>query len=86
MVSGTYKERLLQVYKALQEKGYRPVEQIVGYILTEDPTYITNHNRARQLISRNDREILLHDIVATYFSADTEWEEKCPSAHKWDND
>ena len=82
MVSATYKERLLQVYRALQEKGYRPVEQIVGYILTEDPTYITNHNRARQLISRTDREMLLHDIVAAYFSADTEWEEKCPSAHK----
>ena len=40
MTNGTYRERLLQVYDALQEKGYCPVEQIVGYILTEDPTYI----------------------------------------------
>ena len=67
MVNGTYRERLLQIYEALQEKGYRPVEQIVGYILTEDPTYITNHHHARQLISRVDRESLLREIVSAYF-------------------
>ena len=67
MVNGTNRERLLQVYEALREKGYRPVEQIVGYILTEDPTYITNHNNARQFISRIDRDTLLQDIVSVYF-------------------
>lgn len=57
---------MLQVYDALKEKGYNPVGQIVGYILTEDPTYITNHNGARKIISRIDREELLKDIVRCY--------------------
>ena len=60
------KKRVMQVYDALMEKGYNPVGQIVGYILTEDPTYITNHNGARQMISRIDREELLKDLVADY--------------------
>ena len=60
------KQRIMQVYNALQEKGYNPVGQIVGYILTEDPTYITNHNGARQMISRIDREELLKDLIADY--------------------
>ena len=60
------KERMLQVYHALGEKGYNPVGQIVGYILTEDPTYVTNHNGARNIISRIDREELLKDMVAEY--------------------
>ena len=60
------KQRVMQVYDALKEKGYNPVGQIVGYILTEDPTYITNHNGARQMISRIDREELLKDLVADY--------------------
>ena len=51
------------VYKALKEKGYDPVSQLVGYIITEDPTYITNYNNARSLISRVDREELLRIIV-----------------------
>ena len=50
------KERLMQIYAALKEKGYNPVGQIVGYILSEDPTYITNHAGARQMIARIDRE------------------------------
>lgn len=58
---------LQQVFNALQEKGYHPIGQIVGYILTEDPTYITNHNGARQLIRKIDRDELLRDIVAAYF-------------------
>ena len=49
------KERLMQIYAALKEKGYNPVGQIVGYILSEDPTYITNHAGARQMIARIDR-------------------------------
>ena len=50
---------LASVYQALQEKGYNPVNQIVGYILSEDPTYITNHNNARALIRKVDRDELL---------------------------
>ena len=60
------KQRVMQVYNALREKGYNPVVQIVGYILTEDPTYITNHDGARNIISRIDREELLKDIIETY--------------------
>ena len=60
------KQKVMQVYDALKEKGYNPVGQIVGYILTEDPTYITNHNDARQTISRIDREELLKDMVVDY--------------------
>lgn len=62
------KELLCRVYKALQEKGYHPLGQIVGYILTEDPTYITNHNGARQMIRKIDRDALLQDILADYFA------------------
>ncbi len=62
------KEILRQVYEALREKGYHPIGQIVGYILTEDPTYITNHKQARQMIRKLDRDALLRDIVAEYFS------------------
>lgn len=61
------RERLWRVYSALQEKGYHPLNQICGYILTEDPTYITNHNNARTIIARIDRETLLRDIVTKYF-------------------
>ena len=59
--------RLCRVYSALQEKGYHPLNQICGYILTEDPTYITNHKDSRKIISRIDREALLRDIVTKYF-------------------
>ena len=61
------RERLGRVYSALQEKGYHLLNQICGYILTEDPTYITNHKDARTIISRIDRESLLWDIVTKYF-------------------
>ena len=60
------KQRMMQVYAALKEKGYNPVGQIVGYILTEDPTYITNHDGARNIISRIDREELPKDIITDY--------------------
>ncbi len=62
------KELLCQIYRALREKGYHPIGQIVGYILTEDPAYITNHKQARQMIRKLDRDALLRDIVAEYFS------------------
>ena len=57
---------LTKVYQALQEKGYNPVNQIVGYILSEDPTYITNHNNARALIRKVDRDELLQILVKSY--------------------
>ena len=57
---------LTSVYQALQEKGYNPINQIVGYILSEDPTYITNHNNARTLIRKIDRDELLQVLVRKY--------------------
>ena len=57
---------LSTVYQALQEKGYNPINQIVGYILSEDPTYITNHNNARTLIRKVDRDELLRTLVKHY--------------------
>ena len=60
------KSVLTAVYAALQEKGYNPVNQIVGYILSEDPTYITNHNNARSMIRRLDRDELLQELVRNY--------------------
>ena len=50
----------------MQEKGYNPINQIVGYILSEDPTYITNYNNARSLIRRLDRDELLQELVKQY--------------------
>jgi uncharacterized protein (UPF0297 family) len=60
------KEVLSTVYGALTEKGYNPINQIVGYILSEDPTYITTHNNARSLIRRIDRDELLQELVKNY--------------------
>lgn len=57
---------LKSVYAALVEKGYNPINQIVGYILSEDPTYITTHNNARSLIRRIDRDELLQELVRNY--------------------
>ena len=57
---------LLTVYRALEEKGYNPINQIVGYILSEDPTYITNHKQARTLIRKIDRDGLLQILVRNY--------------------
>lgn len=59
---------LTSVYQALQEKGYNPINQIVGYILSEDPTYITNHNNARSLIRKIDRDELLQELVRRYLA------------------
>ena len=60
---------LTAVYDALKEKGYNPINQIVGYILSEDPTYITTHNNARNLIRRIDRDTLLQSLVKYYLTA-----------------
>jgi uncharacterized protein (UPF0297 family) len=57
---------LQEVYNALKEKGYNPINQIVGYILSEDPTYITNHRNARSLIRKIDRDELLNLLVRNY--------------------
>lgn len=64
--SNEMKETLTTVYEALVEKGYNPINQIVGYILSEDPTYITTHNNARSLIRRIDRDELLQELVKNY--------------------
>mgnify|MGYP002600826594 FL=1 len=60
------KDTLTQVFDALREKGYNPINQIVGYLLSEDPTYITNHNNARTLIRKIDRDELLQVLVRRY--------------------
>ena len=59
---------LSTVYQALEEKGYNPINQIVGYILSEDPTYITNYNNARSLIRKLDRDELLQELVKKYLA------------------
>ena len=57
---------LKSVYASLQQKGYNPINQIVGYLLSEDPTYITNYNNARSMICKIDRDDLLQEIVRHY--------------------
>ncbi len=59
---------LTTVYDALKQKGYNPISQIVGYILSEDPTYITTHNNARSLIRKIDRDELLQAMVKAYLA------------------
>lgn len=66
---------LRNVYEALTEKGYNPVNQIVGYLLTEDPTYITNYNGARSMICKIDRDELMQVLVREYlFDKDSDTE------------
>jgi len=66
---GAIKETMKTVYEALVEKGYeQPIDQIVGYILSDDPTYITSHNKARALISKIDRDELLRQLLIEYLS------------------
>ena len=60
------KRTLTTVYDAHKEKGYNPINQIVGYLLSEDPTYITNHNNARSLICKIDRDELMQELVQFY--------------------
>ena len=62
---------LRSVYEALTEKGYNPINQIVGYLLTEDPTYITNYNNARSLICKLDRDELMQALVRCYLFEQT---------------
>lgn len=60
------KTALTEVYNALVEKGYDPINQLLGYILSEDPTYITNHKNARTLIKKIDRDELLQELLRDY--------------------
>ena len=60
------KEILTRVYNALRVKGYNPINQLVGYIITEDPTYITNYDKARTLICLLDRDELLNELLTSY--------------------
>ena len=62
------KDILTSVYNSLREKGYNPINQIVGYLLSEDPTYISNHNNARALIRKLDRDELLQALVKKYLA------------------
>ena len=62
------RQTLRSVYEALTEKGYNPINQIVGYLLTEDPTYITNYNNARSMICKLDRDELMQQLVRDYLS------------------
>ena len=63
------KKTLTIIYDALKEKGYNPINQIVGYILSEDPTYITTYNNARSLIRHIDRDELLQALVKSYLES-----------------
>ena len=65
------RKTLRTVFDALTEKGYNPVNQIVGYLLTEDPTYITNYNNARSLICKLDRDELMQALVRCYLFEQT---------------
>ncbi len=60
------KDVLAQVYEALAEKGYNPVSQIVGYIMSGDPTYITSHKSARSLIMKVERDEILEELLTSY--------------------
>ena len=65
------KEVLEQVYSALSEKGYNPVNQIVGYIMSGDPTYITSHRNARSLIMKVERDELVEELLKEYISSES---------------
>ena len=63
---------LMYVYSALQAKGYDPITQIVGYIISGDPTYITSHNQARSMICRLERDVILEELVRFYLAGHTQ--------------
>ena len=65
------KEVIEQVYSVLSEKGYNPVNQIVGYIMSGDPTYITSHNNARSLIMKVERDELVEELLKEYISSES---------------
>ena len=67
---GQAREVLLQVYQALKQKGYNPINQIVGYLLSGDPAYITSHQGARNLVRKVERDDLLEELVRKYLEKD----------------
>lgn len=62
------REVLTEVYKALEDKGYKPINQIIGYLMSGDPTYITGHNNARKLIRQVDRDTILEEVLKYYIN------------------
>ena len=62
------KDILIQVYGALKEKGYNPINQLVGYLLSGDPAYITSHNNARSLIKKLERDDLIEELLVHYLN------------------
>jgi uncharacterized protein (UPF0297 family) len=64
------KEVLFSVFSSLKEKGYNPIDQIIGYLLSGDPTYITSHNNARSLIRKLERDELLEEILRAYLKCE----------------
>ena len=62
------REIILSVYDALNEKGYNPINQMVGYLISGDPTYITNHNNARSIIRKLERDELIEELVRHYLN------------------
>ncbi len=64
----SFKKNLTTVYDALREKGYNPINQMVGYILSEDPTYITTHKNARAIISKMERDEILEILLKSYLN------------------
>lgn len=66
--SQTARDILYHVFRALQDKGYDPIAQLVGFVLTGDPTYITSHNSARSMICRLERDEILEELVRFYIS------------------
>ncbi|MBR4950664.1 MAG: IreB family regulatory phosphoprotein [Clostridia bacterium] len=64
------RQQLQSVYDSLVEKGYNPINQLVGYIVSEDPTYITNYNNSRAIISKIDRDELLRNLVEDFIVTD----------------
>lgn len=65
---GAFRKNLTTVYDALKEKGYNPINQMVGYILSEDPTYITTHKNARAIISKMERDDILEVLLKSYLN------------------
>ncbi len=66
------KKIIFAVYEALKEKGYDPINQLIGYILSGDPTYITSHNNARSLVRKIERDELLEEILGSYLKNEKE--------------
>ena len=76
-------EIVQQVYDALKEKGYNPVNQLVGYILSEDPTYITTYKNARALIRKVDRDDLLQAMLRSYLNVRYPLSASAPLSFRW---